>query len=133
MGSRSRFADTILLLGLFAGCSDANSPDTDPTLVGTYTATEFTTRTFGGTIDRLAEGLKMQVTLNANGTTVGFVTASGQTVPVAGTWDTAGAVLHFEQETANFMRQVPFQIRPGKLLGDTLLGVTVFHIVLRRR
>lgn len=133
MRTRSRrYAAPFLLLGLLTACSDSTSPARETGLEGTYSATTFTTTTHGGTIDRIAEGLRMSITLKAGGSTIGSVTASGETVLVVGTWDTTGTRLHFEQETANFLRQVPFEVQPGKLLGDTLLGVTIYHIVLTK-
>ncbi len=122
----------LVVAGMLSACSDATSPSPNPRVEGSYAATIFTTTTAGGTIDRIAEGLSLTITLKSDGTTEGSVTAEGATVPVAGTWDTTQNVVHFHQETANFLRQIPFRVRPNQLLGDTTLGVTRFRVTLTK-
>ena len=120
----------------FVACYDSTGPYAPPPpppgLEGNWTATAFTTTTAGGTIDRFAQGARVNLTLRADFTTSGSVTAEGATVPFTGTWDTTQAVLRLHPVNPIFLDRLPFQVRPNELLGDALIGVTDFHIVLRR-
>ena len=119
-----------------AGCYDSTGPYAPPLpppgIVGNWTATAFTTTTAGGTIDRFAQGARVNLTLRADFTTSGVVTAEGATVAFAGTWDTTQAVLRLHPENPIFLDRLPFQVQPNELVGDALIGVTDFHVVLRR-
>ena len=122
----------LLAAGALISCSDTTNPSPAPNLEGTFAASSFTTTTAGGTIDRIAEGLTFTITLKADGTTEGSVSAAGQTVDVVGTWDTTQSVLRFHQDAPNFLGELPFNIRPNQLLSDATYGVTRFRVTLTR-
>ncbi|HKP28213.1 MAG TPA: hypothetical protein VJU15_02380 [Gemmatimonadales bacterium] len=129
---------TKLLLSLAAAssliaCYDSTgpyNPPPPPTLEGVWTATAFTTTNAGGTIDRFAEGLRFNITVNPNGTTQGAITSPTGDLTFAGTWDTTQAVLRFHQENPIFLDQLPFGVLPNRLVGDAHIGATDFHVIL---
>jgi len=129
---------TLLLISTLAlaACYDStgpyNPPPPPPGLEGNWVATAFTTTTAGGTIDRFAQGARVSLTLRPDLTTTGSVTAEGVEVPFTGTWDTTQSVLRLHPVNPIFLDRLPFQVHANELLGDALIGVTNFHVVLRR-
>jgi hypothetical protein len=123
-----------LLITAAMACSNSSPTESSPPpgISGTYTATAFTTSEGGVSIDRLAAGLIMIIKLRSDGTTTGTITASGTTTPVAGTWDTTGTELHFHEDRATFLTEIPFHVQTRSLVADTVVGPTRYAIVLRK-
>jgi hypothetical protein len=133
MKTFARLLGSLIATGILAACYDSTgpyNPPPPPTLEGAWAATVFTTTNAGGTIDRFAEGLRFNITVNPNGTTVGAITSPTGDLNFTGTWDTTQAVIRFHQENPIFLDQLPFEVLPNRLVGDAHIGVTDFHVVL---
>lgn len=127
---------SLLLISPLSACSDAvttgPTPQPSVTLEGTYRTTVFTTTTRFGTIDRIAEGLTMTLTLSGDRSLVGLVFTPTGSAVVTGTWDTTNALVTFHEEAASFLHQIPFQIQPDGLHGEALVGVATYRITMKK-
>lgn len=119
----------LLILGFAgSGCRyDTAAPATSSEVAGAYHAITFTTSRAGITTDQLGRGVRLTITLAADGGTSGMlflpadVGGTDATIDLAGTWAQAGPVIHFDQEADSFVREVPFVPGPGVLQGDTTI------------
>lgn len=129
----------IVLAVLFSACSDPVTLTMEE-LAGTYEATTFTGSEGGVTVDLLAEGGALTITLTSDGSTTGTMTIpaslseSGEeeVESMAGSWTLAGQTVLFGQESDTVIRDVPFEIIPGGLEAEGTFGDTSVHIVLTR-
>jgi hypothetical protein len=123
-------------LALLTACSDALTVDD---LAGSYSATTFTTQEGSATTDWLTGGASIHVTLSAAGNTSGrlFVPGGNEDgsdldADLTGTWALAGSQVTFQHSADTFLRDMPFTVDAGRLIGEaTFSGVTV-RVVLER-
>lgn len=102
---------------------------------GTYVATEFTTTVNGVTVDRLAEGVTLTITLNPDGTTTGSLQvpiAGTDPVDLSGTWSFNGNVVTFVQPAVTFLTFLEFEVTANRLHGEGTVGPTTFRLTLTR-
>ena len=103
----------IALPAISVACSDPESPPPNP-LVGSYTATTWTTTGNSGQQSQLVSGSTLQITLNANHTTSGHLHIPAQggspafDADMAGTWSSSGDVVDFTQAADTFVRDMLF-------------------------
>jgi hypothetical protein len=102
---------------------------------GSYVATEFTTTVNGVTVDRLAEGVTLTITLNPDGTTTGSLQvplAGTDPVDLSGTWSLDGTVVTFSQPALTFISFLEFEVTANRLHGEGTVGPTTFDLTLTR-
>lgn len=130
------FATLLLLPALIASpaCGDYDSTGpAEPT--GTYSATQFTTTANGVTVDQLAQGVTLTITLSPDGMIAGsIVVPSTGTPPLTlnGTWSRRGTEIAFHGSPLTFLDSLPFRLTSSQLQGDGAAGPTTFHLILRR-
>jgi len=99
-------------------------PSLDPT--GAYSASEFTVTTGSDTIDELAAGVTLTITLAPDGTTSGSLfSPEGSPTPLdlAGTWSLDGDVVTFHQQALdNVVQHIQFHVSPQQLQGEAQVG-----------
>jgi hypothetical protein len=139
---RVRFG-RMLTLGLaliLAGCGDDDSfSPTVENVSGTYAPATFTVTSATGTVDLLALGAEVSLTLDPDGTTTGelFVPGGGEggedfEADLAGTWTLEGSTVTFNQTTDTFIGEVEFTAERDRLTAeDTGSGQTV-RLVLEK-
>ena len=122
------------LLAVGVACDDSTDPDRDD-VVGTYTATTFTTTTGGVTTDELDEGASLDIVLSANGNTTGSLVAPGgsPTLSMAGSWSLSGNTVTFSQPADSFVRNMSFQVSGNTLMGDETFSGTRIQVILTRQ
>ncbi len=119
------------------GCGGDPFTPTVMDLVGSYTATTFTTTSGGTTTDQLAAGASLSLTLAGDGTTTGrlFVPGGAQgggdlDADMAGTWTLTGRTVTFTQTADTFVRDMPFTAEPNQLRGNATFGGTTIRVTL---
>jgi hypothetical protein len=126
-------AAIVLVLTAFAlGCEDTAEP-TPASVSGVYEAVAFTTSTDGTVIDHLAAGADLEITLAGDGTTTGvlFIPDADEgggdfQADLAGSWTLDDGIVTFDHAADTFVRDMPFEYRDGRLLGDaTFSGARV--------
>jgi hypothetical protein len=125
----------LILLGATLACSESTSPSSHPNPVGLYSASQFTTTANGVTVDQLAEGVTLTITLAANGTTTGTLTvpaAGSGALDLTGTWTRDGGVVTFHHATQTFLDVLPFQLVGDQLEAEGLVGPGVIRVTLSR-
>jgi hypothetical protein len=125
----------VLLLGTTLACSDYTAPSEQPSPVGAYSATQFTTTVNGVTTDQLAEGVTITLTLAADGTTSGSLTvpaASSVPLDLTGTWTRSAGVITFHHATQTFLDVLPFTLAGSQLHAEGPVGPGVIHVTLVR-
>lgn len=130
---------TVLALALLlAGCSDGFSPTVD-NVAGSYSAATLTATTPGGTVDVLAVGGHVTVTLAPDGTTAGtmFLPDMGEdgedfSANLEGAWSLSGNTVTFEHEADTFLRDVEFTADENRLTSEGSFGDQSFVLVLRK-
>jgi hypothetical protein len=125
-----------------AGCGDDDDPfsPTVENVAGSYTASTFTAESdLVGTLDLLAMGATVSVTLNEDGTTTGrlFVPEGGEEggdldVDLAGTWSLTGDTVTFSQTGDSFIRDVDFVASENRLTGEGKFDDTDLLLVLTK-
>jgi len=125
----------LLLIGATLACSESMSPSNQPSPVGVYSASQFTTTANGVTVDQLAEGVTLTITLAANGTTTGTLTVPASGSPpldLRGTWTRDGGVVTFHHATQTFLDVLPFQLIGDQLKAEGNVGPGVIRVTLSR-
>jgi len=133
-------AGSIMAAAVACG-SDSTAPRSS--LVGSYTAVQWTTTGASGQTDQVATGSTLQITLNADGTTAGHmhVAASGGApagdFDMAGGWAQNGNNVDFSQNADTFVRDMTFAMQPftsnvWDLVGNQVFSGTQIKITLRR-
>lgn len=141
-----RLAASVLLAGALAlGCGDSTGP-TAQAVAGTYVASgstpatrrgSLTTTGAGGTVDWLAQGAAINLTLNGSGTTAGHIhlpdTGNGAVdADLTGTWTLDGSTVHLTQTADTFLRDIPLQVKGTSLVGDQTFAGTRVQVTLER-
>jgi hypothetical protein len=133
-------AATLALAAILVGCGDDDgfSPTVD-TVAGTYAASVLTLTTLTGTVDLLAEGSEITVTLSTDGTTEGhaFIPEGGEDggdfeEDLTGTWALDSTTVTFDHEADTFIRDVDFTASRGRLSGEITGGDQTLRLVLVR-
>jgi len=133
MQPRVRGTAFLLFMAALTACADQSTRPSAPALEGAYTATAFTVTTRDSTIDELADGVTLALTLRADGTTAGtLVVPSEDSLHLVGTWDTVGATLHLDQTATTFLDLMPFQIGPSRLDGVLAQGFGTIRVTLTK-
>jgi hypothetical protein len=133
-------ATTVALAAILASCSDddAFSPTTD-NVAGSYSAATFTVTSPAGTVDLLALGAQVDVTLSTDGATTGHLFAPGGgengedlEADLTGTWTLTGSTVTFDQEGDTFIRDVEFTATRDQLTGEGTFEDETVRLVLAK-
>jgi hypothetical protein len=129
-----RLSAGLTLALVLASCGDDNSfSPTVENVAGSYSASSFTLSTTAGTVDLLALGATVEVTLASDGTTTGRLFVPGGAEgggdldeDLTGTWTLAGSTVTFNQTADTFIRDAQFTASRNRLTGEgTFSGQTV--------
>ena len=135
--SRANLAVFLAGILLIGGCDSTDAPF--DTAAGSYTATTFLTTTGGETTDHLAAGSTISLVLTPTRTSSGhlhMVAVGG--VPEAfdadltGTWTTNGQTVDLSHTADTFLRDMPFTVDDGTLVGDATFDGTRIQVTLSR-
>jgi len=131
---------------LFAALVAAACGEADPgaptvrQVAGSYVAVVFTATSGGQTLDMLALGASLEITLSADGRTAGrlFVPGGDEDgsdfeADLEGTWTLEGDTVRFSHDADTFVRDMPFHVRGGRLEGDRTFGDDRIQVVLAKR
>jgi len=123
------------LAAIIACGSDSTSPPSE--VVGSYTATQFTTTGSSGQTNQLLAGSTLHVTLASGGGVSGqlhMVATSSNPLfdrDMAGTWTRTGNTIDFHQDADTFIRNMPFTIEAnGDLVGARSFSGTAIAVTL---
>lgn len=131
----------LFVLVLLAGCDDDPQSPGDR-LAATYEATTLTvTPADSSTIDVLARGGSITISLASDGTTSGtFVVPASfseddepQPVDLSGMWSVTRDTVTFEHEPDTFLRDTEFEVVGDRLVGEESFGSDTIRAVLTRR
>jgi hypothetical protein len=128
----ARLAVASLLAAALASCSSESTGPVRPRVEGTYVATQFIVATADTSFDVLTEGVSLTITLNRGGTTTGALHVAEVLLDLAGEWDTAGGLLHFQTATPTFLTRAPLAIIGNQLRGDFSLEGGTIHLTLSK-
>ena len=135
-----RLTTAFVLAAALASCGDddAFSPTVD-NVSGTYSAASFTLSSPAGTVDLLALGSVVAVTLAPNGTTTGelFVPGGAEDggdldADLTGTWTLSGSTVTFNQTADTFIRDAEFTAGLNRLTGVGSFGGQTIELVLTK-
>lgn len=134
--SRRFVALAIALLLPSCGGSDAFSPTVEG-VSGSYSAGVFTATSAAGSINLLALGSSVEVTLASNGTTTGRLFVPGGNgaggdldQDLSGTWTLAGDTVTFNPSGPSVIQNAQFAVGRGQLTGDGSFAGQTLHLVL---
>lgn len=120
------------------GDDDAFSPTPD-SVAGSYSAATFSVTSSAGTVDLLALGAHVDVTLAPDGNTTGHLFAPGVgenganfEADLTGTWNLIGSTVTFDQEGDTFIRDVEFTASRNQLTGEDTFGDETVLLVLTK-
>lgn len=135
----ARTAMTCLLAALAACGGDDGFSPTVQNVAGAYTATEFTATGDAGTLDLLALGAEVTVTLATDGTTTGRLFVPGILLggndideDVAGTWALSGSTVTFTPTAGTLIGTLEFTVSGNRLASEGLYQGYTLRIVLTR-
>jgi hypothetical protein len=125
---------------VLASCGDEDSfSPTVENVAGIYSAATFTLSSPAGTIDLLALGSVVAVTLAADGTTTGqlFVPGGAEDggdldADLTGTWSLNGSTITFNQTADTFIRDAEFTAGQNRLTGEGTFGDQTIRLVLTK-
>ena len=138
MPTLSRWLRPLALALLLPSCggSDAFSPTVE-SVSGSYSAGVFTATSPAGSINLLALGAAVDVTLAPNGTTSGRLLVPGGNgaggdldQDLAGTWTLAGDTVTFNPSGPSVIQNARFAVGRGQLTGDGSFAGQTLHLVL---
>lgn len=131
----------VLAVLLLSACDNPVDPMTR--VSGDYQATTYTATSGTTTLDALAQGVTVHMTLGENGTTTGNVhIPAGLLGPgkpasddsLVGTWTLRGDVVEFDHAGDTAIRDIRFLVRGNRLEGEETFGSgTKLRIVLEKR
>lgn len=139
------FRSALLPLALLtvAACGDDSTGPSRADVAGDYTATTLVITASGQTINALAAGVTLDVTLNSDGTTTGRLFTPAEfndpdegdlDTDLSGTWTLNGNTVTFQQSGDTFVRDLRFTFRNDRLEADqTLPSGERFQVVLTMR
>jgi hypothetical protein len=140
MRTRLTGAVALGLVVALAGCGDDSFSPNVENVAGAYSATTFTLTTSSGTIDLLAIGSEISITLESDGTTTGslFIPDLGEggsdvEGDLTGTWTLSGSTVTFDQPGADtFIRDIEFTAERDRLTSEGTEGGQTFRLVLTK-
>lgn len=104
-----------------------------------YGTKKFTTTRYGQTTDWLARGASLNIELAAEGTTTGRLLIPGGNedgsdfdASMAGSWALKGDTVRFQQDADTFVRDMPFLVQGGRLIGSRNFGGIEVDVTLSR-
>ncbi len=112
---------------LVLACGSDGTPfvPTVEVVAGSYVAARFETVQNGVTVNQLARGSSLQLTLAEDGTTTGRLFVPGGDDDgsdldrdLTGTWTLAGSIVTLVQEADTFLRDMPLTASAGRLTGE---------------
>lgn len=123
-----------------SGCG-SDTPNQPPSIAGAYTATVFrVTPTGQSTIDVLAQGGSLSVTIASDNTASGSlslpasVAGTAFTASMTGTVVQTGSTVRFEQTADTFVRDLTFTVVGNTLQAtNQVAGVASFTVTLSRQ
>ncbi len=123
-----------------AACGTESAAPTAPVVsgvAGAYHAISLTSTKAGVTVDHLAQGIDLDLTLATDSSMSGEFTnvdATGAlaTLDLTGTWSFDGTTVTVADQAGSFVSNVPFTVVGDELRGESINGLTTFRIVLRR-
>jgi hypothetical protein len=121
-----------LLGSAIAACTAGTTGPRQSRVDGTYSATQFVLITPDSVFDQLADGVRLTITLNRDGTTTGTLTVVDALLDLAGEWDTAGGFLQVHTTTPTFLTRAPLAISRDHLQGDFNLEGGTIHLTLSK-
>ena len=140
--SGMRLAVALLVTSLSNGCSEVlcGCSPPEPSVAGSYNATRFRFTPAGqATVDALAAGAAIALTLRGNGTTSGsLIVPAGlnggvaQTLDLTGTLQFSGSQVTFSHQGDTFLRDVPWTVGTNTLVTNGAAGGVQFDVVLTR-
>jgi len=130
----------LMLAVALGGCGDDdNFSPTMETVAGSYSAAAFTVTTAAGTVDLLAQGSQVTLSLATDGTTTGqlFVPGGGEDggdvdADLTGTWTLSGSTVTFDQAADTFFPDVEFTAEQDRLTGEHDFGDESVRLVLAK-
>jgi hypothetical protein len=129
-----------LAIAIFlASCGDDDSFSPAPDDVsGSYSASSFTVTDSSETVDLLATGASVQITLASDGATTGRLLLPGgdpngdHDEDLAGTWTLSGDKVTISPRGPSVLRFTEFTVAPDQLTGERVLSGETLHLVLTR-
>ena len=106
---------------------------------GGYSASVFTTTSGATVTNQLATGGSVNIVLGSDGSTVGRLTAAASggepamDADLAGPWAQSGGIVTFHPSADTFLRDMPFTVHDGELIGDKTFGGVRVQLTLVRR
>ena len=104
-----------------------------------YGEKRFTITENGETTDLIALGASFKIALAADGTTPGRLLIPGAgadggdfDASMAGSWTLTGDTVRFQQEADTFVRDMPFVVKGGRLVGSAEFGDVRIDVTLSR-
>ena len=138
-GLTRRLTVGLLVAAAACGGDDDGFSPTVETVAGVYEAQILTLTTSTGTVDLLALGAIVDVTLAEDGTTAGRLFVPGAVVgggdvdeDLAGTWSLSGSTVTFVQAADTFIRDVQFTATQNLLTGEDVFDGATVRLVLVR-
>jgi hypothetical protein len=130
----------VALAALVAGCGDDDGfTPTPDNVAGSYSAATFTVTSPAGTVDFLALGAQVDVTLSTDGTTTGHLSVPGAgengedvEADLTGTWSLSGSTVTFDHEDDTFIRDLEFTATRDQLTVDDTFGDETVRLVLTK-
>lgn len=125
----------LLTLGALWACSEAPNPTGPADAPGVYSATEFTTTANGITVDQLANGVTLTITLATDGHTSGSLSvpaAGGDPVDLAGRWTRTGSNITFQHPLQTFLDVLTFDLTDTRLTAVGVVGPNLIRVTLSR-
>lgn len=105
-----------------------------------FGATEFKTTEGGTTTNQLDRGASLSISLAADGTTTGRLVVPGGdedggdlNADMAGTWTLDDGIVNFDQDADTFVRDLPFEVRGTRLVGDRTFGDVRVQMTLAKQ
>lgn len=132
-----------VLAGVFlvsAACGESSTGPSPADVAGSYEATTLTVTDGGSTIDALADGASITVTLDGDGTTAGtFVVPASmsesgeeEVLDLQGTWTLEGRNVSLDHGADTFLRDMTLRAGDGRLEGEETFGSETVRVVLER-
>jgi hypothetical protein len=130
----------LALVTALAACGDDDSfSPTVETVAGSYAASTFTLSTSIGTINLLAGGATITVTLASDGSTTGRLFMPGADEDgsdldedLSGTWTLTGDTVTFDQSADTFIPDVEFTATSNRLTGEDNVSGGTLRLVLTK-
>lgn len=139
VGNASAVRLALATMALVSACADGPGygfdpgPPPTPTLAGTYTAAEFTVSRDTVTLDQLAEGVGLSITLARDSTISGVLSVPPDiAIDMEGTWRATGDTVTFDQAAETFVQLLQFRVMADALRAEGTFGGNTIRLTLRR-